>query len=152
MLSSSAGGTKTAYVEDLQEDEESTNFEYNFPFETDNIDDYELVQNIGKGKYSEVFEAIHLRTEETVAIKILRPVKLKKIVREIKILKVLNGGVNIINLLGVTYNEPLQITALIFERIHSEDFKRIYLTLTEYEIRFYTYQLLKALDYCHSKG
>lgn len=32
------------------------------------------------------------------------------------------------------------------------DFKNLYLTLSEYEIRYYIYQLLKALDYCHSHG
>lgn len=116
------------------------------------IDDYAIVQKLGRGKYSEVFEAIHEPTKETVVLKVLKPVKRKKIKREIKILDILKGGVNIIKLLAVIYNEPLQITALVFERIHNEDFKHIYLKLTEHDIRFYVYELLKALDYCHSKG
>lgn len=128
-------------------------FDYdNFTPETDIIDDYAITQKLGRGKYSEVFEAIYEPTRDTVVLKVLKPVKRKKIKREIKILDVLKGGVNIIKLLGVIYNEPLQITALVFERIHNEDFKHIYLKLSEHDVRFYVYELLKALDYCHSKG
>lgn len=116
------------------------------------VDDYAITQKLGRGKYSEVFEAVHEPTKETVVLKVLKPVKRKKIKREIKILDVLKGGTNIIKLLAVLYNEPLQVTALVFERIHNEDFKHIYLKLTEHDIRFYVYELLKALDFCHSKG
>ena len=28
----------------------------------------------------------------------------------------------------------------------------LYPTLTDYDIRYYMYELLKALDYCHSNG
>jgi len=39
---------------------------------------------------------------------------------------------------------------LIFEHINNTDFKQLYQTLTDYDIRYYLYELLKALDYCHS--
>lgn len=32
------------------------------------------------------------------------------------------------------------------------DFKVLYPTLTDYDIRYYIYELLKALDFCHSQG
>ncbi|KAL6215416.1 hypothetical protein ACLB2K_014846 [Fragaria x ananassa] len=83
-------------------------------------DEYEVVQKVGRGKYSEVFEGINVTNNEKCVIKILKPVKKKKIKREIKILQ---------NLCGVLYP-----------------------TLTDYDIRFYIYELLKALDYCHSQG
>lgn len=128
-------------------------FDYDdFIPETDAIDDYAITQKLGRGKYSEVFEAIHEPTKETVVLKVLKPVKRKKIKREIKILDVLKGGANIIKLLAVVCNEPLHVTSLVFERIYNEDFKHVYLKLTEQDIRFYIYELLKALDYCHSKG
>lgn len=131
----------------------SSFFDYDtFTPETDMVDDYAITQKLGRGKYSEVFEAVHDPTKETVVLKVLKPVKKKKIKREIKILDILKGGTNIIKLLAVIHNEPLQLTALVFERIHNEDFKHIYLKLTEHDIRFYVYELLKALDYCHSKG
>ena len=42
---------------------------------------------MGRGKYSEVFEGKRAETDEKLVIKILKPVKKKKIQREIKILQ-----------------------------------------------------------------
>ena len=64
-------------------------------------DDYEVVRKVGRGKYSEVFEGIQVATGTKVIIKILKPVKKKKIKREIKILQNLAGGTNIIRLLDI---------------------------------------------------
>lgn len=64
-------------------------------------DNYEVVRKVGRGKYSEVFEGIHMPDESRCVIKILKPVKNKKIKREIKILQNLKGGPNIISLLDV---------------------------------------------------
>jgi casein kinase II subunit alpha len=59
------------------------------------------VRKIGRGKYSEVFEGVHVSNNEKCVVKVLKPVKKKKIKREIKILQILSGGPNIINLLDV---------------------------------------------------
>lgn len=64
-------------------------------------DNYEIVRKVGRGKYSEVFEGINITNEEKCVIKILKPVKKKKIKREIKILQNLAGGINVIELLDV---------------------------------------------------
>ena len=40
---------------------------------------YEIVSKVGRGKYSEVFEAINVQTNERCIIKILKPVREKKI-------------------------------------------------------------------------
>jgi casein kinase II subunit alpha len=64
-------------------------------------DNYEIVRKIGRGKYSEVFEGINLVNNEKCVIKVLKPVKKKKIKREIKILQILSGGPNVIALLDV---------------------------------------------------
>jgi casein kinase II subunit alpha len=42
--------------------------------------------------------------------------------------------------------------ALIFEYVNNTDFKQLYQQFTDYDIRFYLYELLKGLDYCHSMG
>lgn len=42
-------------------------------------DDYEVVRKVGRGKYSEVFEGIHTTNNEKCVIKILKPVKKKKV-------------------------------------------------------------------------
>lgn len=86
-------------------------FDYdNFTPQTDNGDNYQLIQKLGRGKYSEVFEAIHVPTKDTVVLKILKPVKKRKIKREIKILEILRGGINIIKLLAVLNVEHLKVS------------------------------------------
>uniref|UniRef100_A0A8B9F8F1 Protein kinase domain-containing protein n=1 Tax=Amazona collaria TaxID=241587 RepID=A0A8B9F8F1_9PSIT len=117
-----------------------------------NQDDYQLVRKLGRGKYSEVFEAINITNNERVVVKILKPVKKKKIKREVKILENLRGGTNIINLVDTVKDPVSKTPALVFEYINNTDFKQLYQILTDYDIRFYMYELLKALDYCHSMG
>jgi len=116
-------------------------------------DDYEIVMKIGRGKYSEVFEGWNCRTNEPCVIKILKPVKKKKIKREIKILENLAGGPNIVSLLD-TVRDPIsaKTPALIFEFVNATNFKILYPKLEDHDVRYYIYQLLKALKYCHSKG
>ena len=50
-------------------------------------DDYEVVRKVGRGKYSEVFEGVNVVNGEKCVVKVLKPVKKKKIKREIKILQ-----------------------------------------------------------------
>nr|ABF70009.1 casein kinase II alpha subunit (protein kinase), putative [Musa acuminata] len=95
-------------------------------------DDYEVVRKVGRGKYSEVFEGVHATNNEKCIIKILKPVKKKKIKREIKILQNLCGGPNIIKLLDIVRDQQSKTPSLIFEYVNNTDFK--------------------ALDYCHSQG
>lgn len=66
-----------------------------------NQDLYEICKKVGRGKYSEVFEGRHTPTQTQVIIKVLKPVKKKKIKREIKILQNLSGGSNIVELLDI---------------------------------------------------
>ncbi|ODV93200.1 hypothetical protein PACTADRAFT_77562 [Pachysolen tannophilus NRRL Y-2460] len=113
---------------------------------------YEIVKKVGKGKYSEVFDGCELTSGEKVIIKALKPIKRKKIKREIKILQNLAGGPNIINLLDVVRDPISKTPALIFEAVDNIDFRILYPTFTDFDIRFYMYELLKALDFCHSMG
>ncbi|KAL6573022.1 Homeobox protein HD-6 [Orobanche hederae] len=115
-------------------------------------DDYEIVRKVGRGKYSEVFEGVNVSNNERCIIKILKPVKKKKIKREIKILQNLRGGPNIVKLLDIVRDQHSKTPSLIFEFVNSTDFKVLYPTLMDYDIRYYIYELLKALDYCHSQG
>lgn len=117
-----------------------------------NHENYQLVRKLGRGKYSEVFEGINVVTNEKCVIKILKPVKKKKIKREIKILENLRGGTNIINLLAVVKDPISRTPALVFEHVNNMDFKQLFQTLTDYDIRYYLYELLKAIDFSHSMG
>lgn len=91
------------------------------------VDNYEIVRKIGRGKYSEVFKGVVVgnteQEEQFCVIKILKPVKKKKIQREIKILQNLQGGPNIIGLLDVIKDPKTNTPSLIFEYVDNIDFK-----------------------------
>lgn len=128
-------------------------------------DNYEIIRKVGRGKYSEVFEGINITNGEKCVIKVLKPVKKKKIKREIKILQNLAGGPNVVALLDVVrdpqvgwsiYTHALpsdnnqhvviqsKTPALISEYVNNTDFKILYPRFVDYDIRFYMYELLKV--------
>ncbi|AET39422.1 casein kinase 2 catalytic subunit CKA1 Ecym_4364 [Eremothecium cymbalariae DBVPG len=157
-----------------------------------NNSQYEIEMKVGRGKYSEVFQGVQLSTKNKVVIKMLKPVKKKKIKREIKVLTNLsnetnpptaqeafskdeyysnedsevrkfnrysevymlphNGHENIIHLLDVIKDSVSKTPALVFEYVDNVDFRILYPTFTDMDIRYYMFELLKALDYCHSMG
>ena len=106
----------------------------------------------GRGKYSEVFEGINVVNYQKCVVKVLKPVKKKKIKREIKILQNLAGGPNIVALLDVVRDSQSKTPSLIFEYVNNTDFRTLYPKFNDIDVRFYIFELLKALDYCHSKG
>jgi casein kinase II subunit alpha len=63
----------------------------------------------------------------------------------------LRDGVNIINLIDVVRDPMTKTPALIMEFVDVE-FRTLYKTFTDFDIRYYIYEVLKALDFCHSKG
>ena len=73
-------------------------------------DDYEVVKKIGRGKYSEVFAGINSVNDTKCVVKILKPVKKKKIKREIKILQNLCGGRNYFQI--IIHNKTTNTIAL----------------------------------------
>ncbi|KAG1444921.1 hypothetical protein G6F56_010106 [Rhizopus delemar] len=113
---------------------------------------YEICRKVGRGKYSEVFEGWNVKFEKRCVIKALKPVKKKKIRREIKILQNLFGGPNIVRLLDTVRDHESKIPSLIFEYINNVEYRILYPQFTDYDIRYYMFQLLRALDYCHSRG
>jgi len=117
-----------------------------------NQDDYEIVRKVGRGKYSDVFEGISISNNEKVIIKILKPVRKRKIKREIKVLQCLRGGTNVIQLLDIVRDPHSKVPSLIFEAVNNVDFKVLYPTFTHYDVRYYIFEALRALDYAHSKG
>ena len=64
---------------------------------------------VGRGKYSEVFEGINVVNYQKCVVKVLKPVKKKKIKREIKILQNLAGGPNVVALLDVVRDSQVCI-------------------------------------------
>jgi casein kinase II subunit alpha len=116
------------------------------------VENYEIVRKVGRGKYSEVFEGYCVSTKQRCIIKILKPVKKKKIKREIRILQNLAGGTNVIALLDIVMDPQSKTPSLIFEYVDNTDFKTLYPTLNDMDIRYYMFEVLKALDFAHSNG
>ncbi|SCV71616.1 BQ2448_3204 [Microbotryum intermedium] len=118
-----------------------------------NQEQYEIVNRLGRGKYSEVFGGIDVRHgNRKICVKVLKPIKKKKVKRELKILMNLRGGPNCIELLDVVRDARSNTPALITEFVNNMDSKLLYPTFSDYDVRYYIYELLKALDYCHAHG
>ncbi|KAJ2599829.1 Casein kinase II subunit alpha [Coemansia sp. RSA 1722] len=124
----------------------------NLEVEWGSQENYEIIRKIGRGKYSEVFEGINVSNDQACVIKVLKPVKKKKIKREIQIMQNLSGGPNIIQLYDVVRDPHSKTPALISEYVNNTDFKVLYPMFTDYDVRYYIYELLKALDFAHSRG
>jgi casein kinase II subunit alpha len=115
-------------------------------------DNYVVHKKLGRGKYSEVFQGTHLPTQKLCVIKMLKPVRVKKIQREIFILQRLYGGTNIIHLHDVVRDPVTQCPALVFEHVKNTDFRELYPTFSDFDVRFYLFEILRALDFCHAQG
>ena len=79
----------------------------NFQIKKGDMDDYEVETKIGRGHYSEVFEGQNILTKQKVIIKILKPIKILKIQREIKILTYLKNCPNIVQLVDVVKDKNI---------------------------------------------
>ena len=121
-------------------------------YSTSSCEPYELIKKIGHGKFGEVFEGINISNGRTCAIKILRPVKKKRLQRELKILECLDGGPNIVQLYDIVRDPESQLYSFIYEEVDNADFKDLYPRLQLHEIQFYVFHILKALDFAHSRG
>ena len=141
-----------ADVCDIMEPEYSDYENYEVPFSDQGS--YELIRKIGRGKYSDVYEGINSENDNYIVIKVLKPVKKSKIRREIKILDTLRGGPNIVKLIDVVRDHESKTPALIMEYVDTGElnFRDLYKSFTVPDIKYYIYEILKGLDYCHSKG
>ncbi|AMD22983.1 HHR214Wp [Eremothecium sinecaudum] len=135
-----------------QRPEEYWDYEQAVKIDWGKISNYEIINKIGRGKYSEVFLGKSVVNDRRCVIKVLKPVKMKKIYRELKILTNLTGGPNVIGLLDIVQDPGSKIPALIFEEVKNVDFRTLYPTFTLSDIQYYFMQLLIALDYSHSMG
>lgn len=143
------------YYADVCDDQDPDYSDYkDFKVEFNHPEGYELIKKIGRGKYSEVYEGIDGKNDNRIVVKVLKPVKDEKYKREIKILKTVSGGPNIIKLLDIVCDVPSQTPALIMEFVDTqdEDFRELYAKFTDFDIRYYMFEILKALDFCHSMG
>lgn len=116
------------------------------------LDGYQCYQKLGRGKYSEVFEGANLNNNEKCVIKILKPVRIEKQYREVKILQTLYGGPNVVKLYDILRDPATKTPALVFEYIPNVETKVLARRFNNMDIRLYTYMILQALEYSHSHG
>lgn len=62
------------------------------------------------------------------------------------------NGPNIIKLIDTVRDPKTRVPALVMEHVENCDFKVLYPSLSDFDLRFYIYELVRALDYCHSQG
>jgi len=122
-----------------------------YQIDVGNIDNYRIIERIGRGRYSEVFKGMHVSSKSLVAIKVLKPVREKKINREILILKKLKHK-NIIQMLDVVQDTDSQTYSIIFEYFQHKE-TRVLMNDLEYdEFIFYMRLVLDGISFAHSKG
>ena len=128
---------------------ESSNHEIEYTQNT-----FKKLRQVGKGVFSQVYEGINALNDEKVAIKVLKPIKEQKIRREAKILEAVKGGPNIIELIAVVKDPETEHSTFVMEFIDTPDknLRKIKHKFSAEDVRYYMYQLLKALDYANSKG
>ena len=113
---------------------------------------YSLVHKLGRGKYSEVFAGVHDPSRRPVVVKVLKPVKKRKIKREIHVLQTLGGGHGAIRLLDCIRDPATRYCSLVFQPVDCVDFKESFPRMREAQVRSLMRQLLRTLDYAHSQG
>jgi len=113
---------------------------------------YVVGDPVGRGKYSNVFKCMSPDYDYPLVMKVFKPERTKRIRREILILKNLKGGPNIIPLIDVIKDKEEGNPTLVFPYIDSYNWKEEYPTFNIMQIKRYIFELLKALQYSHSKG
>lgn len=113
-------------------------------------DGYEIGEWIGTGKYSDVF--LGYKGDKKVALKVMKPVRPQKYNREAKIMLNLKDGTSIVKLLDIVQTEDSKRYIFVQEYVEAVEFNLLYPNFTDNEARIYLYQLLRALEYAHSRG
>ena len=113
---------------------------------------YVLTKFLGRGKYGEVFAGLNSETNDTLVVKVLKPIRKEKLKREVSILRHLAGGVNIIGFIDVVRDAETRTPSYIFELVEARDHREFYGTLSPEEVRYYLFEVLRALEYAHSQG
>lgn len=120
------------------------------------LNEFNILEEIGKGGYSKVYLVENKKTKKRYALKECFRIKKGKdksdrTMTEIKILKKLNHP-NIISFKG--WFEDEQNIYLVLEYIPGRDCSKFFKTKlpTKEQVKYIMIQLVQAILYCHSKG
>ena len=115
-------------------------------------ENYEILRKLGRGKYSDVYEGLDTVNKTKVAIKILKPIKKSKVLREIKVLRVLEGCRGVPRIVDIVKESSTRTPSLVLEYCATQDIIALFSKLSEPDVKFYFYEMLRILDLAHSKG
>ncbi|KAL6872458.1 casein kinase II, alpha subunit [Trichoderma longibrachiatum] len=115
-------------------------------------DQYEIVCKIGSGKYADIFEAVRMSNLKKCIIRPAKEAGRPGIEQDIKILRSLSGGPNILELEDIVRDNEMGTPSLVFEYVENTDFRCLYPTFREEDARYYIKELLKALEFCHGRS
>ncbi|KAM3184618.1 hypothetical protein ACTXT7_007988 [Hymenolepis weldensis] len=107
---------------------------------------------LGQGAYGTVYYVKEVESGREFAVKALKEPWTLKTKREIEVLNKLRGYPNVVPILGVIECDEIETSFIIFKCINEVRWENLYRTLSSEDIRNYIYQLLSALDACHSRG
>lgn len=116
-----------------------------------NINRYKLEKWIGSGSYSDVFIGLQDNTKKC-AIKVLKPVNLDRVRRELKILTIMQYTPNALQLMDILIDSRNGIPSFVTEYIPSVSWRTLVTKLPLDGIRTYIYKLIQVLVATHSKG
>ena len=85
-------------------------------------------------------------------LKILKPIKIERHFKEIKVLQTLYGGPNIIKLFDVIRDSKTQTPVFVYEYMPNIETKTISRQFTNMDIRLYAYKMFQALSHAHEHG
>ncbi|KAF5177521.1 Kinase-like protein [Thalictrum thalictroides] len=118
---------------------------------------YVIDAKLGEGSFGCVYKAFDKYSGEVVAIKVLKYKGDAENMREAKILCVMKGHPNIVQLKNVIEEEGV-LGGLVFEYMDSsllkliQDVKHSRIVFPEVVVRDCCFQILKGLDYMHKRG
>lgn len=117
-----------------------------------NYKHYEPIAPIGKGNFSKVISAKHVPTGKEYAVKVMTHNRTWKILAEIHILRLLKDAPNFLPIRDILKDDRTGNLAVVFDLQDKEDYKTLFLDLTDYDIRYYMYETFRTLEYAHQRG
>lgn len=115
-------------------------------------ENYVIHSKLGRGRYSEVFLGFDNRTGSPCVIKSLKPIKDKKLNREIKVLQNVVDNPLALTLLDIVRDPLSKTISLITDYSNNVEYHTLYRTFTETSFKTYFFKLAKVLDSVHSVG
>jgi casein kinase II subunit alpha len=106
---------------------------------------YEVQKKIGRGRFSEVFQGVNMKTGDAVVLKSLKPLTKKKVLREKFILDKLKNCENVINLQDIVKDDLSRTISFVFEYVETEFYKDQYSKFTDHDVRLYMYLCFKVI-------